>query len=407
MADIEHDIHLWKLKRIIKNLDNLKGAGTSMITLVIPGGDQVCGYRAMLTTELGAASNIKSRVNRQSVITAITSALQKLKLYTKAPPNGLIVYTGTVISDAGRDKKINIDFEPFKPVNKYYKCDSVFHTEMLSEMLQSDTCYGFIIVGGDKTVFGTLTGSTKTVIAEVQGDIPNKTRRGGQSSARYGRLRDEAIHRYVSHLCELATQFYITNNLPNVTNIVIGGTGELKNDFVSNDHFEPQLRKIVTKIVDTSYSGMNGFNQAIELSADCLGDLQFIKEKKLLTEYMTELTKMGSGGSKICYGIKDTIYAMEVGAIDKLILWDELDIMRYQVKNRETGEEYVLYSAPTKLDDLDVLDEMVFTDWIAENYKQSGLALHFVTNKTTEGNQYCMGFGGIGGILRYQLQFQD
>ena len=38
----------------------------------------------MLANEYGTASNIKSRVNRQSVLAAITSAQQRLKLYTKA-----------------------------------------------------------------------------------------------------------------------------------------------------------------------------------------------------------------------------------------------------------------------------------------------------------------------------------
>ena len=39
----------------------------------------------MLGDELGTASNIKSRVNRQSVLGAITSAQQRLKLYNKVP----------------------------------------------------------------------------------------------------------------------------------------------------------------------------------------------------------------------------------------------------------------------------------------------------------------------------------
>ena len=38
----------------------------------------------MLGDEFGTASNIKNRVNRQSVLGAITSAQQRLKLYNKA-----------------------------------------------------------------------------------------------------------------------------------------------------------------------------------------------------------------------------------------------------------------------------------------------------------------------------------
>jgi len=37
----------------------------------------------MLADEYGTASNIKSRVNRLSVLGAITSVQQRLKLYTK------------------------------------------------------------------------------------------------------------------------------------------------------------------------------------------------------------------------------------------------------------------------------------------------------------------------------------
>jgi peptide chain release factor subunit 1 len=46
----------------------------------------------MLADEYGTASNIKSRVNRLSVLGAITSTQQRLKLFTKVPPNGLVIY---------------------------------------------------------------------------------------------------------------------------------------------------------------------------------------------------------------------------------------------------------------------------------------------------------------------------
>lgn len=60
----------------------------------------------MLGDEFGTASNIKNRVNRQSVLGAITSAQQRLKLYNKVPPNGLVLYTGTIVTDDGKEKKV-------------------------------------------------------------------------------------------------------------------------------------------------------------------------------------------------------------------------------------------------------------------------------------------------------------
>jgi peptide chain release factor subunit 1 len=71
----------------------------------------------MLTQEFGTASNIKSRVNRLSVLAAITSTQQRLKLYNRVPPNGLVLFVGTILTDEGKEKKVSFDFEPHKPIN--------------------------------------------------------------------------------------------------------------------------------------------------------------------------------------------------------------------------------------------------------------------------------------------------
>lgn len=40
------------------------------------------------------------------------------------------------------------------------------------------------------------------------------------------------------------------------------------------------------KIVDVSYGGENGFNQAIELASDALANVKFIQEKKLIGNFI-------------------------------------------------------------------------------------------------------------------------
>ena len=56
-------------------------------------GDQISRVSKMLADEYGTASNIKSRVNRLSVLGAITSVQQRLKLYSKVQTNGLVRLT--------------------------------------------------------------------------------------------------------------------------------------------------------------------------------------------------------------------------------------------------------------------------------------------------------------------------
>ena len=49
-----------------------------------------------------------------------------------------------------------------------------------------------------------------------------------------------------------------------------------------------RLQAKIIKIVDVSYGGENGFNQAIELSADALSNVKFIQEKKLIGKIFLE-----------------------------------------------------------------------------------------------------------------------
>jgi hypothetical protein len=48
----------------------------------------------------------------------------------------------------------------------------------------------------------------------------------------------------------------------------------------------------IIKLVDVSYGGENGFNQAIELSAESLSNVKFIQEKKLIGRYFDEISQV-------------------------------------------------------------------------------------------------------------------
>ena len=147
-----------------------------MISLILPPKDQISRAAKMLADEFGTASNIKSRVNRLSVLSAITSTQQRLKLFTKVPPNGLVIYCGTILTDDNKEKKVNIDFEPFKPINtSLYLCDNKFHTEALQELLESDDKFGFIVMDGNGSLFGTLAGNTREILHKFSVRLP-KTR---------------------------------------------------------------------------------------------------------------------------------------------------------------------------------------------------------------------------------------
>ncbi|XP_027104724.1 eukaryotic peptide chain release factor subunit 1-3-like [Coffea arabica] len=418
-AENDKNIEIWKVKKLIKALESARGNGTSMISLIIPPGDQISRVNKMLAEEYGTASNIKSRVNRQSVLAAITSAQQKLKLYNKVPPNGLVLYTGTVVTEDGKEKKVTFAFEPFKPINaSLYLCDNKFHTEPLSELLESDEKFGFIVMDGNGTLFGTLSGNTREVLHKFTVDLPKKHGRGGQSALRFARLRMEKRHNYVRKTAELATQFFINpaTSQPNVSGLILAGSADFKTELSQSDMFDPRLQAKILNVVDVSYGGENGFNQAIELSAEILANVKFIQEKRLIGKFFEEISQ---DTGKYVFGVDDTLKALEMGAVETLIVWENLDINRYTVKNSATNEIVIKhlnkdqeadqsnFRDATTSGELEVQEKMPLLEWFANEYKKFGCVLEFVTNKSQEGSQFCRGFGGIGGILRYQLDMRS
>jgi peptide chain release factor subunit 1 len=412
---LDQNVELWKIRKLIKSLEACRGNGTSMISLLIPPKDQIAPVSKKIADELGTATNIKSRVTRQSVITALTSVQARLKLYNKVPPNGLVIYCGEIMTEDGKEKKVNIDFEPFKPINaSLYLCDNKFHTEALSALLADDTKFGFIVMDGNGALFGTLQGNTREVITKFNVDLPKKHGRGGQSSVRFARLRMEKRHNYVRKVAETSVQCFITNDKVNVCGLVLAGSADFKTELGQSDMFDQRLQAKILKVVDVSYGGENGFNQAIELASDCLQNVKFIQEKKLISRYFDEIAK---DTGQYCFGIDDTLKALESGAVEVLIVWENLDITRYVLKN-PNGEKKILFLKPDQVKDkshfinketgleLEVEEQIPLLEWFANNYKNFGTNLQIVTDKSQEGSQFCKGFGGIGGLLRYRLDLQ-
>merc|ERR1719174_2774686 len=373
----------------------------------------------MLTEEYGTASCIKSRVNRLSVLSAITSTQQRLKLYNRTPQNGLILFCGEVLTEDGKEKKLTVDFEPFKPINtSMYMCDNRFHTEALAELLEDDDRFGFLIMDGNGSLYGTLQGNHREVLHKFSVDLPKKHGRGGQSALRFARLRLEKRHNYIRKVGELATQFFIPNGqTPNVKGLIVAGSAEFKQDLTNDtDLFDQRLAAIVIPpLLDISYGGETGFSQAIELASESLRNVKFIQEKKLVSKFLEEVS-LDTG--KYCFGIKETMMGLEAGAVETLIVWEQFKMQRVVIRNPHTDiketkvltdeelKDPTMYKCPETNVELVVDEKDEFIDRIVQNYKTFGTKLEFITDRSQEGNQFCKGFGGIGGLMRYKLNFE-
>jgi peptide chain release factor subunit 1 len=161
---------------------------------------------------------------------------------------------------------------------------------------------------------------------------------------------------------------------------------------------------------------LTGYSQAIELAADALANVKFVQEKKLIQKYFDEISQ---DTGRYCFGIEDTLKALDLGAVETLVVWENLDITRYTLRNA-AGEEIIVYSNKEQEKDREKFTDkstglemeqgaepQSLLEWFAEKYKDFGANLEFVTNRSQEGAQFVKGFGGIGGLLRYKVDFSN
>ncbi len=169
-------------------------------------------------------------------------------------------------------------------------------------------------------------------------------------------------------------------------------------------------------MLDVSYGQDNGLNQAIQMASDAIGNVRFVQEKKVVGKFFEQIA-LDTG--LVVFGIEDTLKALEVGALETMLLYEDLQVMRYEIRNPAKGETKVHFlnekqEKDTKYfkdsetgTDLEVVASEQLADWLLMNYKRYGIFIEFITDKSSEGNQFCKGFGGIGGFLRYKIDIDE
>lgn len=116
---------------------------------------------------------------------------------------------------------------PCKIQNFIYRCDSCFHTSSVEELfVEAIDTYGIVIVKGEESSLYKIDCHLQPkFLSKVQTRLPGKTRRGGQSAPRIGRLRDEAIHRYLVSVDEEIVKQYTKDGVTKIKQLVLSGPG--------------------------------------------------------------------------------------------------------------------------------------------------------------------------------------
>jgi peptide chain release factor subunit 1 len=397
----------YEFKRKLEELEKMKGRGTELITLYIPPDKNIADVSNQLRNELSQASNIKSKQTRTSVMAGLEAILQRLKYYKKPPEHGMVILSGNIDLGGGRQKQITEIIEPPEPVPLYkYHCDSSFYLEPLKEMLKEKKIYGLIVIDRREATIGVLRGKRIEVLSYSSSMVPGKHRQGGQSSVRFERLREIAIHEFYKKVGDKATEALLPH-LENLVGILIGGPSPTKEEFYDGEYLHHELQRRVIGLFDVSYTDESGLFELVEKAQDALQELDLVREKKLIGRFLQEVARDGLAA----YGEGEIREYLSLGAVDTLLLSEGLRYERVKYRCPVCGEnkivtvkEGVETNPKCEKDGTDMEEEerediVLELSNIAEDM---GAKVEFISTDSEEGSMLMNAFGGMAAILRYK-----
>ncbi|MCD6125927.1 MAG: peptide chain release factor aRF-1 [Thaumarchaeota archaeon] len=412
--DRKDSVTLYRFKKLIKELESKVGRGTELISIYIPPRKPISEVIGYLRQEYATAANIKSKTTRKNVRDAIESAIQRLKLFDRAGPTGLIIFSGAIPQNGGPgSEKIEVyHIIPPEPINiLLYRCDSRFYVEPLKDLLRERDVYGILVIDNEKAAVAVIKGRRIAELKTFTSGVPGKHRAGGQSARRFERLREMNLNEYYKRVAQHANQIFL--KYPEIKGVIVAGPGPTKEIFVDKGYLHYTLKDKI-HLVDTSYSGEEGVREAIKRSGDLLRDLRMVKEQNLVKRFLSEVSK--DNGLAV-YGEKEIVKAMKSGLLDTLLIVEDLDKVLIKIRCGNCGAEYMhtlsekekitklpqILSQPCSKcgsKSLEVVEERSLVDHYIEEAEKHGVKVELISSQHEEGDMLKRAFGGIAGFLK-------
>jgi peptide chain release factor subunit 1 len=413
-------LEIFRLRKTLNALANKEGSHTELITVYVPPGKQISDALNLLRNEYGTASNIKSNVTRKNVLDAIVKAQQKLKLFKDPGEKGIVVFTGALLPEGaapGTERMEAYVIVPPEPIKIFlYRCDSRFHTEHLQEMLREKETYGILLVDASNATIATLQGKRLQIVREMHSGVAGKTRAGGQSARRYERLRDMQLNEYFTRVGAHANDTFMP--IDTLKGIILGGPGPTKYDFEKGDYLNYQLKNKIIDTVDTAYVEEQGVKEVVDKAPEIMRKVRYIEEKEIMQKFLYEV---GHDTGMITYGEAEVRRLLQSGAVQTLLMSEDLDLIRVTVKCSACGfeEQHTIKikeiadfdkglvgkpCSSCKAPSMTIVDKKDVVDDLAELAELSNTDVEVISGETEEGQMLKNAFGGIAAILRFKIQ---
>ncbi|MFA6048983.1 MAG: peptide chain release factor aRF-1 [Candidatus Micrarchaeia archaeon] len=394
----------YEFKKQVDALEKFQGRGTELISVYVTPKYPVAEISGKLRDEAGQAANIKSATTRKNVLAALEKILQYLKTFREPPDNGIAIFCGNVSENEGRiDIELYSVIPPTPLKVQFYRCESKFVLEPLKELLEQTGTYGLVAIDGKDATIALLQGTSVKVIRRLHSTAHAKFKKGGQSAARFGRIREEEIEVYYKRVGEAMDAFLGQKNFGGV---IVGGPGPVKEDFLKSASHNYQIK--ILGSVDTGYADEYGIEEIIEKSKDILAEQEAVKENQLIDDFKKQIVKDGLAA----YGYEDIKEALLANKVSRLLVAENLGIQAAEYKCPKCGKTKLVIvregeEAPKEEEcscggKMQLVDSKNIAEELIEIAENAGLPVEMISRESAVGAQFLGMFHGIGAFLRYK-----
>ncbi|MFQ6085079.1 MAG: peptide chain release factor aRF-1 [Candidatus Bathyarchaeia archaeon] len=411
-----NEIKLFKFRRLLAKLGSREGRGTELISLYIPPDKQPGDVTSYLRKEYGTAANIKSKTTRKNVQDALTKVIQKLKLFKTVPKNGLCIFCGMVpVGPPGSERMEIYILTPIKPISSFmYRCDARFLLDPLLELAtEREESYGIVVLDTQRATFAVLRGGKRLeVVKSITSGISGKHRAGGQSAARFERLRAMEVLRFFRRISKYVDEIFL--RVPDLNGLIVGGPGPTKSEFLKKATYHYSLKEKTLEPVDTGYSDEEGINEAVENSKAVLENVRFMEEKRAVQRFLHEI---GRDTGLALYGEDEVRDGLKNGRVKTLLLSEDLSTVHLRIKCSNCGYDEVnvvedkdVYEYKQSIgakkcpecssQSLAIADEKDLMEEFIELAERSNTEIKIISSRSEEGSMLKRSFSGIAALLK-------
>jgi len=404
----------YDLRRKLEELKACKGRHTELISLYVPPNKQIFDVTSYLRNEYSQSQNIKSKTTMKNVLSAIESIMSRLKQFKYPPENGIIFFVGHKSVGSDKTEMVAYIVEPPMPVTTFlYRCDSTFYIEPLEQMFTEKEIFGLFLIDRRECTIGMLRGNRVELLKYMTSQVPGKHGRGGQSQRRFERATEIAAHEWFVKCGEKASEIFRAEE--NMKGILIGGPGPTKEYFVNENYLHYEIQKKIIEKFDTGYTDEYGLRELVSAASDTMSDLKISKEKKIMKNFLKEVTK--TEGSLAIYGEQHVRKALEMSVVETLLLSENLRKYRITLKCSSCGYSEMRtiseeglngFSPPicskcNKSTPMEIDAKVDLIDEISDLAEKTGCKVELISLGSEEGDSLYAAFSGIAGILRYPI----